>query len=314
MDDLFVFAAQNTIVALVLAMFVYALTRVWRHPPARPRALAAGAAQARGSTGRAIDWSHRLPPPDRSQARISSMRRTRAAMQSRPKADHARRSADRFVDGASVAAEASQHGRSADLRTIWIVARPVLLGIWLGGAACCALMVAACASCVSSGCCETRCRPPSGCNDSQLTSPASSASDACRDVRCAECVEVPLAVVRRRPPDDRLAAAAAGPARRPKPGPDPGPRAGSSAQARSLGARHRAVRGDSSIGGIRWCGSIRRQIHQAEDLCCDAWVRRAFPDCTRRYAEVVLQAAESLSASQLGARLLPASPFLRSLP
>src|SRR5262249_8085837 len=58
---------------------------------------------------------------------------------------------------------------------------------------------------------------------------------------------------------------------------------------------------------------IRWQIQQAEDLCCDAWVRWTFPDCTRRYAEVVLKTAESLSASQVGARLLPASPFLRSL-
>ena len=44
---------------------------------------------------------------------------------------------------------------------------------------------------------------------------------------------------------------------------------------------------------------IRRQIHQAEDLCCDAWVRWAFPDCTKRYAEVVLKTAESLNASQV---------------
>ena len=59
--------------------------------------------------------------------------------------------------------------------------------------------------------------------------------------------------------------------------------------------------------------AIRRQIHHAEDLCCDAWVRYAFPDCTKRYAEVVLKAAESSIASKLGARLLPASSFLHSL-
>jgi hypothetical protein len=57
---------------------------------------------------------------------------------------------------------------------------------------------------------------------------------------------------------------------------------------------------------------IRRQLHQAEDLCCDAWVRWAFPDCTKAYAEVLLSAAESLSAPIFGVRLLPASPFLRS--
>ena len=37
------------------------------------------------------------------------------------------------------------------------------------------------------------------------------------------------------------------------------------------------------------------------------------PDRTNRYAEVVLKTAESLIASKVGARLLPASPFLHSL-
>ena len=59
--------------------------------------------------------------------------------------------------------------------------------------------------------------------------------------------------------------------------------------------------------------AIRRQLHQAEDLCCDAWVRLAFPDQEKSYAEVVLKTAELLTASRVGAPLLPASPFLRSL-
>lgn len=58
--------------------------------------------------------------------------------------------------------------------------------------------------------------------------------------------------------------------------------------------------------------AIRRQIHRAEDLCCDAWVRWAFPDCTKRYAEVVLKAAELLNSPGVAPRLLPASPFLGS--
>ena len=41
---------------------------------------------------------------------------------------------------------------------------------------------------------------------------------------------------------------------------------------------------------------IRRQIHHVEDLCCDAWVRCTFPDCAKRYAEVVVKTAESLGA------------------
>ena len=33
MNNLFVFAAHNTVVALVFALFVYGLTHVWRNPP-----------------------------------------------------------------------------------------------------------------------------------------------------------------------------------------------------------------------------------------------------------------------------------------
>ena len=33
MNNLFVFAAHNTVVAFVFALFVYGLTRVWRNPP-----------------------------------------------------------------------------------------------------------------------------------------------------------------------------------------------------------------------------------------------------------------------------------------
>ncbi len=58
---------------------------------------------------------------------------------------------------------------------------------------------------------------------------------------------------------------------------------------------------------------IRRRLHEAEDLCCDAWVRWAFPDSTTHYAQVLFETAESVNARQVRARLLPASPFLRSL-
>jgi hypothetical protein len=33
MNDLFLFAAHNTVVALIFALFVLGLTRVWRNPP-----------------------------------------------------------------------------------------------------------------------------------------------------------------------------------------------------------------------------------------------------------------------------------------
>ncbi len=58
---------------------------------------------------------------------------------------------------------------------------------------------------------------------------------------------------------------------------------------------------------------VRRQIHQAEDVCCDAWVRWAFPTCARRYAEVLLETAESLCALPDRGSLPLTSPFLRPL-
>ncbi len=38
-------------------------------------------------------------------------------------------------------------------------------------------------------------------------------------------------------------------------------------------------------------GWVRRQLHGAEDLCCDAWVEWAFPDRKKAYAEVLFKAA-----------------------
>ena len=40
---------------------------------------------------------------------------------------------------------------------------------------------------------------------------------------------------------------------------------------------------------------LRRQIHDSEELSCDAWVCWAFPDCAKSYATILLQTAESLS-------------------
>lgn len=58
---------------------------------------------------------------------------------------------------------------------------------------------------------------------------------------------------------------------------------------------------------------VRRQLHEAEDQCCDAWVRQAIPHQTTEYAEVVLQLAQSLKRSHLPWSLLPSSLFLRSV-
>jgi beta-lactamase regulating signal transducer with metallopeptidase domain len=58
---------------------------------------------------------------------------------------------------------------------------------------------------------------------------------------------------------------------------------------------------------------VRRQLHVAEDQSCDAWVRWAYPQWTKRYAEVLLETAESMNLLQENARFSRwlASPFGR---
>ena len=71
------------------------------------------------------------------------------------------------------------------------------------------------------------------------------------------------------------------------------------------------------VATIYWwnplAGMIRRRIHQAEDQCCDGWVRWIFPDCAHFYAQVVLKTAELLGSAEVDVKLLPASPFFHSL-
>jgi beta-lactamase regulating signal transducer with metallopeptidase domain len=55
---------------------------------------------------------------------------------------------------------------------------------------------------------------------------------------------------------------------------------------------------------------VRRQLHSAEEQCCDAWVRWAFPESAKRYAEVVLLAADSIRFQAVSQPQL-ASSFLR---
>ena len=56
-------------------------------------------------------------------------------------------------------------------------------------------------------------------------------------------------------------------------------------------------------------GWVRRQLHEAEDLCCDAWVEWAFPDRKKDYAEVLFKAATLAGPTRRRAPAL-ASSFL----
>ncbi len=205
---------------------------------------------------------------------------------------------------------AQRYDFAAGARQLWTPLQLVLLNIWLGGAAWCALVAAT--------------RIVQFERHLHSTLPASehvqslAREIACKlgvrrapVVRCAECTDVPLLwCVGKRPKvvlpmrlvsrldDEGLA----------------------------LILVHELAhlrRGDHLVRIVELLVSVvywwnpmawiaRRQIHQAEEFCCDAWVRWAFPDCKRRYAELMLSVAESLGRPQRGPQLLPASSFLRS--
>ncbi len=52
---------------------------------------------------------------------------------------------------------------------------------------------------------------------------------------------------------------------------------------------------------------------QAEELCCDAWVRLAFPNREKAYAEALLKAAALANSRRETLQVLPVCPFLGSL-
>ena len=56
--------------------------------------------------------------------------------------------------------------------------------------------------------------------------------------------------------------------------------------------------------------SVRLRLHRAEEYCCDAWVNWLFPDRVQRYAEVLLFAAES-KRPERPVRPVLASPFFQ---
>jgi beta-lactamase regulating signal transducer with metallopeptidase domain len=203
------------------------------------------------------------------------------------------------------------HDFAARMRLFWNRGGPVLLGLWLGGALLCGLVAAA--RIVRFERMLRGTLPASGRLERLATEIAGKLGvRRVPDVRYAECVEVPLLWCAGRRPTIVL------PVRLLRQLDDAQAGMILAHELAHLRRRDHWVRGvELIVSAIYWWNPlvwvIRRQIHQAEDLCCDAWVRWALPDCTRRYAEVVLKTAESLGASQVGARLLPASPFLHSL-
>ncbi len=311
MSDLFVFAAHNTVVAFVLGFFVYGLMRIWRNPPVAHVLWLLVLLKLVAPPIVRVDWPA-LWPSESLHARgqlVDAVARIKG-----PKAE----SPPRFVDPpkASTTVQASatrvkEHESAASIRLFWYRAQAVLLWIWFGGAALCLLVVVTRIVRFERLLRDTL---PASERLQRLAREVAGKLDLRRvpEVRYVECVEVPLVWCAGRGPTIVL------PMRLFRQLDDQGSALILAHELAHLRRRDHWVRAVELIVSIFYWWNplvwvIRRQIHQAEDVCCDAWVRWAFPDCTRRYAEVVLETAESLSASEIGARLLPASPFLRSL-
>jgi beta-lactamase regulating signal transducer with metallopeptidase domain len=310
MNDLFVFAAHNTVAAIVLAVFVYGLTRVWRNPPVAHalwllvllKLVAPPILRIDGSALRVLESMNANTGIIARDSHVEG-----------PKRKNDRRFVNRLSARTTAPGSAGsirEYNFAAGTRAYWSRGRPALLWFWLGGAAMCGLVAV------------TRMV-----RFERLLRNTLPASERVRrimpeiagklglqgvpEVRYVECVEVPFVWCAGRRPtivlpmgllsqlDDEGVALIL---------------AHELAHVRRRDHWVRAV--ELIVSTIYWWNPlvwlIRRQLHQAEELCCDAWVRSAFPDRTKRYAEVLLKTAESLSGSQVRARLLPASPFLRS--
>ena len=299
MNDLFLFAAHNTVVALLLALVVFALTRVWHNPPLAHALWLLVLLKLVAPPVMRVDWSAvRLPEPTTVGDQIGM---SVSRLEGRTTSSAAQKSAtsDPGYDVAAI------------LQPLWHRGGPVLFLLWLGGAAVCGLI--AVTRIVRF---ERRLRDtlPAPERLERLTREIAGKIGVRRvpDVRyveradvpmlwCAGCrptIVLPMRLFRQL--DDEQAALIL---------------AHELAHLRRHDHWVRIV--ELIVSSVYWWNPlvwmVRRQVHDAEDLCCDAWVRWAFPDCTRRYAEVVLLAAESLTEPQVDARLLPASPFLHSL-
>jgi bla regulator protein blaR1 len=311
MNNLFAFAAHNTVIAFGFALFVYGLTRVWRNPPVAHVLWVLVLLKLVAPPVMYVAWfAPRLPG--------STQLRSEVIADVSPIEDQKDESPHGLVDRPTApmtvqAPEASvqEYDFGATIRLSWSRMQPVLLWIWLGGAAVCALLVATRVVRFER---LLRGTLPASERLQRLTDEITSKLGLGRvpDVRYVECALAPLLWCAGRRPtivlpmqlcrrlDDESSALIV---------------AHELAHLRRRDHWVRAV--ELVVATVYWWNPlvwvIRRQIHECEDLCCDAWVRWAFPDRTKRYAEVLLSTAESLNASQVGARLLPASPFLRSL-
>jgi beta-lactamase regulating signal transducer with metallopeptidase domain len=312
MNDLLVIAAHNSVAALVLSVLVYGLTRLWRNPPVAHVLWLVVLLKLVSPPIMRLDWPRAgLPELTRASGQLV----TKLPRIEEPKSEHGLlffdRPAARTGEQVPATGVRNDHVGGA-VHGFWGHRQPLLPWLWLAGSALCA--VVATTRIVRF---ERRLRDalPGSERLHRLTVIVAGQIGVRRvpDVRYLVSIDVPLVWWAGRRPtivlpmrlaaqldDERLSLILAH----------------ELAHLRRRDYWVRAV--ELLISTIYWWNPlvwfIRRQIHEAEDLCCDGWVRWAFPDCKKCYAEVLLKTAESLGRPPVATGLLPASPLLRSLP
>lgn len=309
MNDLLAIAAHNTFAAIVLSLVVLGLTRLWRNPPVAHVLWLVVLLKLLAPPLVRLDWPRAGPPEVRHANRRALTEWPRIEV---PKSEHS----FEFVDEPAARMDqqisvASPSHVASPLRISWNHGLLVLPWLWLAGSALSAIVAATRIARF-----ERRLRHtlPGSRRLHRLVLTVADQLEVRRvpDVRYVESADVPFVWwIGRRPTvvlplrlatdldDERLSLILAH-------------------ELAHLRRRDHWVRAaELLVSTIYWWNPlvwfIRRQVHEAEDLCCDAWVRWAFPGCKTRYAELLLKTAESLGTPPVSARLLPASPFLRSL-
>ncbi|HVU89757.1 MAG TPA: efflux RND transporter periplasmic adaptor subunit [Pirellulales bacterium] len=329
MNDLLLWAVQNTIVALLLAILVFGITRVWHHPPTAHLLWLLVLIKLVAPPLVPIDWplttsddgaapSHVVVAPYDREKTLSEAAAVESTASSDQPDDATRPAGQEIViaDSASPAlpvaplASGKALHLAAQFATGWPHAQLAIIWMWLGDAAICGLVAILRIVRFERLLRDTL---PASRRHEQLTAEIAARLGAGRvpAVRYAEFAGVPMLWCAGARPtivlprglvaeisDDRLALILAH-------------------ELAHLRRRDHWVRMiELIVVTIYWWNPvawlIRRQIHQAEDLCCDAWVCWAFPHHAHRYAEAIFETADRLPGLKPGSRLIPASSFFHS--
>jgi beta-lactamase regulating signal transducer with metallopeptidase domain/Leucine-rich repeat (LRR) protein len=328
MNELFLVASHNTVVALGLAVVVWGVTRVWRNPAVAHLLWLVVLLKLVAPPLMHVDWASVLPSrgtdshvvvktdvlhDDRGGIEIDSRPLHADVTTTERGAPNRRPDIERPAEPISLGRTsfASRIGIADSVQSFWGVAKRILLSLWLGGALVCAFV-----SLKRIVRFETMLKATQPASE-RLQRVAREIADKFHvrrlpDVRSIEWIDVPLLWCAGRRPTIVL------PVRLTAEFGEEQSAMILAHEMAHLRRRDHWVRvAELIVSAVYWWNPlvwlIRRQIHAAEELCCDAWVRLAFPNREKAYAEALLKAAELTNSPRPSLCVLPVSPFLGSL-